>query len=135
MKKIVKGTTFFAVMFLLLISLTACGEDKLTLTRVDDNVKMTVELKFKNDKVVESKTTYQYDSEESAKEGKEKFENLFSVTTMKDVEVKQDGKNVVITIDGKKFAEQYGFDYEKDSDSLKKEELRRMFQESGYKVK
>ena len=61
MKKIVKGTTFFAVMFLLLISLTACGEDKLTLTRVDDNVKMTVELKFKNDKVVESKTTYQYD--------------------------------------------------------------------------
>lgn len=137
MKKILKSSLLLTLMAVLLLSLVACGGNKLTATKEtdEDGVKYKEELviSFKNDKADSVKFTFTFENEDDAKSMYSMFEllNEYSTDEEKFAEnLKQDGKKLTGEINPKLLSND-----EDDESSLSKENLKKSLEESGYTVK
>lgn len=139
MKKTLKALALALVMGILVISLTGCGSNKLVATKTTEdemmgNYKEQITMTFKNDKVETIEMSMEFDNEETA----QGMYGIFSLGMSMDEEgqldgmdVKQDGKKLVITMDAKAYAESEGV---KDEE-MTKEALKKALEEDGYTVK
>ena len=139
MNKTIKGIAIALAMGLMIISLTACGADKLVATKTteDDlmgNYKEEIIFTFKNDKVDTVKMSMEFDKEETAKSMYSLYSLGMSMSEEESLEgfdVKQDGKKLVITMDASMYAEQEDI----DAEELTKESLKAQLEDAGYTVK
>lgn len=141
MKKTLKGLVLAMIIGFAVISLTGCGENKLVATKTTEdemmgNYKEEVTVTFKDDKVETVEMAMEFDKEETAQgmyglfnmgmsmseEGEDSFEGM---------EVKQEGKKLIIKMDAKAFAESEGV----SDEDMTKEAIRKSLEEDGYTVK
>ena len=139
MKKTLKALALALVMGILVISLTGCGSNKLVATKTTEdemmgNYKEEITMTFKNDKVETIEMSMEFDNEETA----QGMYGIFSLGMSMDedgqldgMDVKQDGKKLVITMDAKAYAESEGA----SDEEMTKEALKKALEEDGYKVK
>ena len=139
MKKTLKALALALVMGILVISLTGCGSNKLVATKTTEdpmmgNYKEQITMTFKNDKVETIEMSMEFDNEETA----QGMYGIFSLGMSMDEEgqldgmdVKQDGKKLVITMDAKAYAESEGA----SDEEMTKEALKKALEEDGYTVK
>jgi len=139
MKKTLKALVLALVMGLIVVSLTGCGSSKLVATKTTEdevmgNYKEEVVMTFKKDKVETIEMSMEFDDEETA----EGMYGLFSFglsmaeeETPTGMDVKQDGKKIVITMDAKTYAESEGV----TDEEMTKEALKKALEEDGYTVK
>ena len=136
MKKMLKSSIVAMLMFVMLFALAGCGEDKLVGTLEEGGMKMEIEITFKKDVANKVKMSFEAESEDQAKEGKEYFEEAFGGDG---VSVKQSGKKIVIEMDIKTFLIDWGgvseSEYEKEKDTLTKDNLRGVLEEMGCDIK
>jgi len=139
MNKTLKALLAIAVILVALFALTGCG-DKLVATKTTEEEGLTgetmkyeekLEVKFKKDKVDSVKMTYKFEKEEQAAAMKSMFDLMTAMggEEMK-FEVKQSGKKLTIDLDAKAYAEMLG-----EEADINKEDLKKMLEEDGYKVK
>ena len=140
MKKVLKCSLLIMVMGVLLLSLVACGGNKLTATKEtdEDGVKYKEELviSFKNDKADSVKFTFTFENEDDAKSMYDMFKllNEYSTDDEKFAEnLKQDGKKLTGEINPKILISDN--DDENDESSLSKENFKKSLEEDGYTVK
>ena len=141
MKKTIKIALLLALMTLALFVLAGCGGDKLVATKSTDDYmgkyEEKVEVTFKDDKVSEIKMTYTFEDEENAKSMKDMYSMFTAMDgeegaeALKGMDVQQDGKKVVITMDAKAFAESEGAKEEE----MTKDAIKAELEEAGYTVK
>ncbi len=139
MKKTLKALLLAVVIGLMVISLTGCGNKKLVATKTTEdeimgNYKEEITMTFKDDKVETIEMKMEYDDEETA----QGMYGLLSLGMSMDesgelegMEVKQDGKSVIITMDAEMYAESEGASEEEMTRDAMKEAL----EEEGYTVK
>ena len=129
MKKTAKSILLVAIMAILLLALTGCGGDKLVATKSSDEYDEKLEISFKDDKIEEIVWTMEFSEEEDA----ESFVKIFNELgdEMEGMEVEQNGKKVVLTVDAETFAELEGY----DNESISKDEIKKSLEEDGYEVK
>jgi len=138
MKKTLKVLSLLLAMGLVLVSLAGCGSDKLVATKTTEdemmgNYKEEIVMTFKDDKVETIEMNMEFDDEETAESmyGLFSFGMSMSEEEPAGMDVKQDGKKLVITMDAKTYAESEGVsDEEMTKDALKAE-----LEEEGYTVK
>ena len=139
MKETLKGIAIALAMGLILISLSACGGNKLVATKTTEdsmmgNYKEEIVFTFKNDKVDTVKMSMEFDKEETAKSMYSLYNLGMSMSdeeAPEGMEVKQDGKKLVITMNASMYAEQEDI----SDDKLTKEALKAELEEAGYTVK
>lgn len=134
MKKTLKIMLVVAFLSIALFALTGCG-NKLVATRESEEMGMKmkekVEISFKNDKVNKVKMTYTFDDKDTAESMKSLLSLGFTMSGSSDgVEIKQNGKKVIITLDSEAYA-----DMESEYEDLSKDELKEALEEDGYTVK
>lgn len=139
MKKTLKATVLALVMGLVIISLTGCGSNKLVATKTTEdetmgNYKEEITITFKNDKADTVQMSMEFEDEKIA----EGMYGIFSLGMSMDetgelegMDVKQDGKKLIITMDSKAFAESE----EVSEEDMTKEALKKALEEDGYTVK
>lgn len=139
MKKTLKSMALILVMGLFLVSLAGCGSDKLVATKTteDDTMgtyKEEITMTFKDDKVTNIEMSMEFDKEETA-EGMYAIFNMgasMSEESMPEgMEVKQDGKKLIITMDAKAYAASEGV----SDEEMTKDALKAALEEDGYTVK
>lgn len=127
MKKATKSIILFALIAMMLVVLTGCG-NKLTATKTSSDigteVKETIVVKFKNDKVNEAIVTYEFSDEEESTT----YYKLFSAFLSDNVE--QSGKKVILTMTAEEFLEDG-----EESSGMSKSEIKKQLEDEGYKVK
>lgn len=128
MNKVKKGLLFLAIISFALITLTGCGNKKLIATKTTTVSGMSyderIEVTFKGnnaDKVVWELT---FSEEELAKSYVSYFKSMY------DIDIKQDGKKVVMTLDSDSFAKIAGDDNFDASYKQMKED----FESEGYTI-
>lgn len=139
MKKTLKGLGILLIMGMMLFLLTGCGSDKLVATKTteDDmmgNYKEEIVMTFKNDKVETMEMSMEFDDEETAQGMYGLYNMGLSTSEESDtegMEVKQDGKKLVIKMDAKTYAETEGA----SDEEMTKEALKKALEEDGYTVK
>ena len=145
MKKTAKSVLLLTIMAMLLLALTGCGESKLVATRShssdDENDSMaaflgsfeeTIEITFKNKKADKVTWTFELEDEDKAKTVAEVYKSAAEEDEdMSGMEVKQDGKKVIMTMDSKALKEISGV----ENDDTSKETIKKDLEEDGYKVK
>lgn len=139
MKKTLKSLALMLALGLILVSLAGCGSDKLVATKTTEdemmgNYKEEVTITFKNDKVETVEMSMEFDDEETAEGMYSLFNMGMSISeeeTPEGIDVKQDGKKLVITMDAKSFAESEGA----SDEEMTKEALKASLEEDGYTVK
>lgn len=146
MKKVVKSSLLITFIMIILITLTGCekddsnnskstDEDKLVATQsiTDDLLGTTYEQKmemtFKNDKLDQATTIIECKDETEAK-------GMYSLYVMAaaeydDMEVKQDGKKVVVTMGTKSVAAETGL----NADDISKDNMIKYLKDEGYTIK
>lgn len=139
MKKTLKSIVLLLIMGAVLILLTGCGGDKLIATKTTQDELMgnyteEVVVKFKDDVVENVEMSMEFDSEETA-EGMYGLYNM-GVSMSEDeslagLDVKLDGKKLVITMDASAYAAEEGMSQEE----MSKEAIKTSLEESGYTVK
>ena len=139
MKKTLKGLALALVMSLIVISLTGCGSDKLVATKTTEdemmgNYKEEITMTFKNDKVETIEMSMEFDNEETA----QGMYGLLSLGMSMDengelegMEVEQDGKKIIMTMDAQAYASSEGV----SDEEMTKEALKEALEEDGYTVK
>lgn len=139
MKKTLKSIVLVLLMGLILILLAGCGSDKLVATKTTEDSMMgtyeeEVVMTFKNDKVTNIEMNMEFDKEETA-EGMYALFNMgtsMSETSMpEEMEVKQDGTKLIITMDAKAYAQSEGI----SDENMTKDALRANLEENGYTIK
>lgn len=140
MKKVLKNGLLFTLMAVLLLSLVACGGNKLTATKEtdEDGVKYKEELvvSFKDNKADSVKFTFTFENEDDAKKMNSMFEllNQFSEDGEKYVDnLKQNGKKLTGEINPKLIVS--NGEEESENADLSKEGVKKALEESGYTVK
>lgn len=127
MKKLLKGAILAALMLVMVVALTGCG-NKLVATKTSTEngveVKEKHELKFKGDKLDSIKMTYEFSNEASAAEM-----GAFMQLAFPEVEI--DGKKVSMTLTPEDYVSGFG-DSEED---MTKEAIKSLLEEEGYTVK
>lgn len=139
MKKTLKSLGILLIMGMMLVLLTGCGSDKLVATKTteDDmmgNYKEEVVMTFKNDKVETIEMSMEFDDEETAQGMYALYNMGLSMSedeSTQGMEVKQDGKKLVITMDAKAYAESEGA----SDEDMTKDALKAALEEDGYTVK
>lgn len=139
MKKTLKNVALVLAMGLILISLAGCGSDKLVATKTTEDdmmgaYKEEVVMTFEKDKVTTIEMSMEFDDEETA-EGMYSLYNLgmemSEEAAPEGMEVKQDGKKLVIIMDATTYAETEGV----SDEEMTKEALKAALEEDGYTVK
>lgn len=133
MKKTLKISALLAIIAIMLVSLTGCFKNKIVATKhVDADKSMVgaydekIEITFKKDKADKIVWTMEFDAEDKA----EKMSSLYK-EFIKEADVDQKGKKIVITIKTKDFADQNDM---KEED-LTKDNLVKKLEDQGYTVK
>ncbi len=133
-KKTIKSSIIAMLMFILLFTLAGCGEDKLVGKLEESGMDMTIEITFKKDVADKVKMTVEADSDDQAKAAKSSFERMFGDS----VDVKQSGKKITISMDIKTFMTDFGGaseeEFEKNKDTLTKDNLKEVLEEMGAKI-
>ena len=139
MKKTLKALALALVMGILVISLTGCGSNKLVATKTTEdemmgNYKEEITVTFKDDKVETVEMNMEFDDEETA----QGMYGLLSLGMSMDeegqlegLEVKQDGKKLIMKMDAKAFAASE----ELSDEDMTKETIKASLEEDGYTVK
>ena len=139
MKKTLKALALALVMGIMIISLTGCGSDKLVATKTTEDETMgsyteKITITFKKDKVETIEMSMGFDDEETA----QGMYGLFSLGMSMDesgelegMDVKQEGKELIITMDAELYAESEGV----SDEEMTKEALKEALEEDGYTVK
>lgn len=127
MKKLLKGAIIVALMLVMVVALTGCG-NKLVATKTsnENGVEMTEkhEIKFKGDKLDTIKMTYEFSDEASAS-----MMGGFMKLAFPETEI--DGKKVVMNLS----AEDYASEMMGSEEELTKDAIKSMLEEEGYTVK
>jgi len=140
MKKTLKGLVLAIIIGFAVISLTGCGEDKLVATKTTEdemmgNYKEEITVTFKDDKLETVEMAMEFDKEETAQGMYGLFNMGMSMSEEEDsfegMEVKQEGKKLIIKMDAKTFAESEGA----SDEDMTKEAIRKSLEEDGYTVK
>ncbi len=139
MKKTLKSIVLLIIMGVALVLLTGCGGDKLVATKTTEDSLMgkyeeQVVVTFKDDVVENVEMSMEFDSKETA-EGMYGLYNM-GVSMSEDeslagLNVKLDGKKLVITMDASAYASQG----EMTQEEMSKDAIRKSLEESGYEVK
>ncbi|MCR5146235.1 MAG: hypothetical protein K6B70_02675 [Clostridia bacterium] len=136
MKKLVKGSLLLMVVAMMLMALTGCGKNKLVATKSNsaDNSLLgaydeKIEVTFKNDKADKIVWTLEFKDESKAKSAAGLY-NMAS-SEIEGLEVKQDGKKVILNMSVKAFANTADM---KDED-LSRDAFKKALEEQGYTVK
>ena len=136
MKKLVKGSLLLMVVAMILMALTGCGKNKLIATKsnsADSSLlgayDEKIEVTFKNDKADKIVWTMEFEDENKAKSAAGLYQMASS--EIEGLEVKQDGKKVVLNMSVKAFADSADM---KDED-LSKDAFKKALEEQGYTVK
>lgn len=139
MKKTLKGLALALVMSFIVISLTGCGSDKLVATKTTEdemmgNYKEKITMTFKDDKVETIEMSMEFDDEETA----QGMYGLLSLGMSMDesgelegMEVEQDGKKIIMTMDAEAYASSEGV----SDEEMTKEALKEALEADGYTVK
>lgn len=135
MKRTVKSIFLFLVMAVMLLALTGCGENKkLVATKEGEEsgfgkYKETVEVTFKDKKADKITMTRELEDQDKADSIAKALEYL-GADAFDGMDVKVDGKKVIMTLNAKDFL---GDDV-KDED-LSRESIKKELEDDGYKVK
>ena len=136
MKKAIKSSLIFMVLAIILLSLTGCGGNKLVATKTtsgDDSLfgsyTEKIEVSFKKDKADKIVWTMEFDDEKTANSMVGMFK--LAQSELEGLEIKQDGKKVVLTMGSKAFSKQSDL---KEED-LSRENIKKSLEEEGYTVK
>lgn len=139
MKKTLKAAILAVVMGLIIISLTACGSNKLIATKTTEdetmgNYKEEITMTFKDDKVETIEMSMEFDDEETA----EAMYSLYSFgmsmseeEAPEGMQVKREGKKFIMTMDATAYAEFEGV----SDEEMTKEALKAELEADGYTVK
>lgn len=139
MKKTLKALALALVMGLIVISLAGCGSDKLVATKTTEdemmgNYKEEITMTFKDDKVETIEMSMEFDDEETA----QGMYGLLSLgmsmsedSELEGMEVKQDGKKIIMIMDAAAYAASEGV----SDEEMTKEAMKASLEESGYTVK
>jgi len=135
MKKTLKGVFLFVVMAVMLLAMTGCGENnKLVATKEGEEsgfgkYKETVEVTFKDKKADQITMTRELEDQDKADSISKALEYL-GADAFNGMDVKVDGKKVIMTLNAKDFLGDDVKDEDLSRDSIKKE-----LEDDGYKVK
>ena len=140
MKKSLKILLLVAIMLVMVLALTGCG-NKLVATKESEETGLDgttmkyeekIEVTFKKDKINSVKMTYKFEDEKSAESMKAMFDlvKAFGGEELK-IDVEQKGKTLVIDLDAEAYAEMA----EGEEADMTKAELKAELEEQGYKVK
>lgn len=135
MKKTLKGVFLFVVMAVMLLAMTGCGENnKLVATKEGEETgfgkyKETVEVTFKDKKADQITMTRELEDQDKADSISKALEYL-GADAFNGMDVKVDGKKVIMTLNAKDFLGDDVKDEDLSRDSIKKE-----LEDDGYKVK
>ena len=127
MKKLLKGAILVALMLVMVVALTGCGNKLVaTKTSTENGVEMKEkhELKFKSDKLDSIKMTYEFSDEASAA-----MMGGFMKLAFPDTEI--DGKKVTMNLS----AEDYATELVGSDEDMSKEAIKASLEEEGYTVK
>ncbi len=139
MKKTLKSLALVLAMGVLVVSLAGCGSDKLVATKTTEDdlmgsYKEEIVMTFEDDKVTTIEMSMEFDDEETA-EGMYSLFNMGMSMSEEEVpagmEVKQDGKKLVIIMDAAAYADSEGV----SDEEMTKEALKASLEEDGYTVK
>ncbi len=131
MKKTAKSSLFAMFMFIILLSLTGCGGDKLVGKMDKDGIKSSIEITFKDNKADKMKLTVEADSNDEAKDAVKSFKKMYEKA-----DVKQSGKKVIITMDTVEFINTIGEASTKiNNEDLTKEKMTEILKKAGYEIK
>lgn len=136
MKKLVKGSLLLMVVTVMLMALTGCGKNKLVATKSNSAensllgaYEEKIEITFKKDKADKIVWTMEFEEESKAKSASGLYQMASS--EIDGLEVKQDGKKVILNMSVKAFAETSDM---KDED-LSRDAFKKALEEQGYKIK
>lgn len=139
MKKTIKALVLALVIGLVVISLTGCGGNKLVATKETEdqmmgNYKEEIVITFKNDKVETMEMSMEFEDEETA----QGMYGLLSLgmsmsedSELEGMEVKQDGKKIIMIMDAAAYAASEGA----SDEDMTKDAIKAALEEDGYTVK
>lgn len=139
MKRTLKNVSLVLMMGLVLLLLAGCGSDKLVATKTTEDSTMgtykeEVVMTFKDDKVTDIEMSMEFDDEETASGMYALFNMGLSMSedeSTQGMEVKQDGKKLVITMDAQTYAKSEGV----SDEEMTRDALKTALEEDGYTVK
>ena len=136
MKKLVKGSLLLMVVAMILMALTGCGKNKLVATKSNDAENSLlgaydekIEITFKKDKADKIVWTMEFEDESKAKSAAGLYQMASS--EIEGLEVKQDGKKVVLNMSVEAYAKTADM---KDED-LSRDAFKKELEDEGYTVK
>ena len=137
MKKTIKSSLLLVFMAVMIFALTGCGTSKLVATKstsADESLtgqssEEKIEVTFKKDKVDKIVWTMEFEDESSAST----MVGLYKLASSEigDLDINQDGKKVVLTMDGNTFSKLSDL----DDDDLTKESITKTLKDEGYTIK
>lgn len=139
MKKSLKILAVVAFLFVILVSLTGCG-NKIVATKetTEDGItyKEKVEIKLKDEKVDTIKMTMTFEDKDTAEKMKEKLDQGIAMLKMmgmdsSGIEIEGKGKKIIMNLDANAFATMGGVEITETS----KDDIKKSLEEEGYKVK
>ncbi len=139
MKKVLKSSLLMLVMAVMLFAMVGCGQDKIVATKtstseeeflgISGEIKETIEVTFKKDKVEKMTWTMEFENAEAAKSMYGLY--LMASSEIEGMEVEKDDKKVIMKLD----AVAYSKMQDVDEADLSKEKLIETLKEEGYTVK
>lgn len=139
MKKSLKILAVVAFLFVILVSLTGCG-NKIVATKetTEDGItyKEKVEIKLKDEKVDTIKMTMTFEDKDTAEKMKEELDQGIAMLKMmgmdsSGIEIEGKGKKIIMNLDANAFATMGGVEITETS----KDDIKKSLEEEGYKVK
>lgn len=137
MKKSLKILAVVAFLFVILVSLTGCG-NKIVATKetTEDGItyKEKVEIKLKDEKVDTIKMTMTFEDKDTAEKMKEKLDQRIAMLKMMGMDssgIEIEGKKIIMNLDANAFATMGGVEITETS----KDDIKKSLEEEGYKVK
>lgn len=141
MKKTLKVLVIVALLLVMVLALTGCG-NKIVATKTEEvdgkEVEQKIEITLKKDKVDKVKMTMKFDDKETAEKYKKQLDGIMTMASAFggeeiDLDTKVKGKKLVINLDAKEFATLSEVDVSEEK--VDKDELKKSLEEDGYKVK
>lgn len=144
MKKTLKALVVIAVMLVMLVALTGCG-NKIVATRESEQsgikYEEKVEISLKKKKIDKVKMTMKFEDKDTAEKMKQQLDGLMSMASAlgggdMGLNIEQKGKEVMMELDAATFSSMADVDVtetELSKDDIKA--LKESLKEEGYKVK
>lgn len=139
MKKSLKILAVVAFLFVILVSLTGCG-NKIVATKETTEEGITykekVEIKLKDDKVDTVKMTMTFEDKDTAEKMKDQLDQGIAMLKMmgmdsEGIEIEGKGKKITMKLDAKAFSALS----EVKMEEVSKDAIKKDLEEAGYKVK